>query len=74
MKNLRKNTRQEALGSTKKVWGMLFLTGIIALFLIGIVSAWEFDNKKSYDETEQKITINLHTLITYFILSRMISC
>lgn len=48
MKNLQRNTLQEARHSTIKLLSMIFLT----IFLVGIVSATEFDNSITYFKGE----------------------
>ncbi|MDD4761722.1 MAG: hypothetical protein PHZ25_01730 [Candidatus Pacebacteria bacterium] len=54
MKKLKNNKRLEAHTSTIKVGVMI----MFILFLTSFVSAWEWDNVKSYDEITKTATIN----------------
>lgn len=56
MKNSQKNTPTEAHTATKRV-GVMVLLIFFTLFLIGNVSAFEFDNIGSYDRETKTITI-----------------
>jgi len=52
-----KNTQLEAQGCTKNIKVILSLVPIFVILLIANVSAFDFDNVKSYNQTSKEITI-----------------
>lgn len=57
MKKMKKNSLLEARGCTKTSQVRILAILFLAIFTIGTISAFEFDNVKSYNATIQTITI-----------------
>lgn len=57
MENNKKNSSIDSRQSTKRHWVILFLIGFMFVFSITNVSAFQFDNVKSYDEQTKTATI-----------------
>lgn len=54
---MKKNTQYKAHRTTIKLGVMIMFSLFLVVFLVGTTSAFEFDNIKGYDKTEEKITI-----------------
>ncbi len=57
IQNPLKNKPYNGPQSTKKVWLMVLYAPLLMIFLLSLISAFEFDNIKSYDDKDRSIII-----------------